>query len=292
MWWNRIYALLGGGRFEADTRIDGRWICGLRPPITLRCGFRVLLDLRDWSQRRAYFGGDYYQTSLVGLLEHLLRPGDNWVDVGANIGLVTLIAASHIGRTGHGLAFEPNPLVFPRLAEHVAINGLSSIHCYEAALGADSGRRTLAFPKRHTGAGTLLSAIASDCSYVEVDVRRGDDLLSGLAKRPTIIKIDVEGFEPFVVEGLARALTNPETAVIIEVVESFLRRAGSSPEALMNCMQAQGYHAYSFESVPMRWRRRLAIHPITTLPSGCNCDVLFINCRSDILMSRVAPLIV
>lgn len=80
---------------------------------TLECrgcwhGYTLRLDLADYFQRWAYFLSRYHEVPLQLLLRKALQPGDVFVDGGANIGLVSLVAASRVGRSGRVLAFEPN----------------------------------------------------------------------------------------------------------------------------------------------------------------------------------------
>src|SRR5690242_19101557 len=90
VWRDRLYQALGGGGFDEDDQLDASWPSELQGPIRGRVsGMRMTLELTDWCQRRTYFTGRYYQEDLEELLSRLLRSGDNFVDVGANIGLVT-----------------------------------------------------------------------------------------------------------------------------------------------------------------------------------------------------------
>jgi hypothetical protein len=93
--WHALYRRLGGGTYTEDATIDLRWPAGLQPGVrgTLH-GQLMRLNLQDWSDRRAYFSGRYYQQDISRLLLTVLRPGDQYLDVGANIGMTTLIAAS------------------------------------------------------------------------------------------------------------------------------------------------------------------------------------------------------
>src|SRR5213083_889189 len=67
------------------------------------------LDLRDWSDRQFYFLGRYYELAMLLLFKTLLAAGDSFVDVGANVGMFTLMAARRVGTDGRVEAFEPNP---------------------------------------------------------------------------------------------------------------------------------------------------------------------------------------
>src|SRR5688572_5258274 len=89
-------------------------------------GARMTCDLRDHVQRQIYFFGAYEPIETY-LFRLLLRPGMVVVDVGANVGLYTLIAAGEVGVRGEVHAFEPVPETFERLVDHVMVNGVADI---------------------------------------------------------------------------------------------------------------------------------------------------------------------
>ena len=110
MLWEVLYRLIGGGGYEDNPDIDSRWPKGLQPPIRgTQHGQLMLLDLSVWPERREFFSGRYYQQEICRLFKVMLREGDQYLDIGANIGMTTLLAARLIGPTGIGLVFEPNP---------------------------------------------------------------------------------------------------------------------------------------------------------------------------------------
>src|SRR5262249_21706914 len=143
-------------------------------------------------------------------LRALLRPGDTVIDAGANIGMITLLAARCVGPTGCVLSFEPNPDAFRRLVAAAEENDLSGIvHPFPLALSDTECDAILSVITEHTGMGTLASVPREDQDLVSKSHRvrmvRGDEVLSAL-KDPVTIKIDVEGYECHVLRGLARTL--------------------------------------------------------------------------------------
>ena len=286
MWWRGVYALIGAGAFDSDPAIDGRWPAGLQEPVRLRSGALVRLDLQDWLQRRAYFSGLYYQTDLELLLGRLLRPGDVWVDVGANIGVVSLIAAMKIGPQGRGIAFEPNPLVYERLLDHLKLNGVNFISCHNVALGACPGNAVLSFSSVHTGTGSLVGP-NPHASSIDVQVRCGDDFAVFGPGDRVVMKIDVEGYELEVLQGLSNALSHPETAILVEVIDEYLRRAGSSAAQVVDFLAAKGYEPYRFELQSHRWAKELVVRPAPIPLERDDSDLLFINRQSTDLRERL-----
>jgi FkbM family methyltransferase len=133
------------------------------------------------------------------LLLHLLRPGDLFLDIGANVGSYTVLASGVRGATTW--AFEPDPDTLRALQRNIDLNGLGSRAVVHAtALGETDGE--VAFTR---GLDTVNRVAAEgDANVRRVPVRRLDGLI-GTAK-PLMIKMDVEGHEPAVVRGAQELL--------------------------------------------------------------------------------------
>ena len=134
-WWEHLYRSIGGGGFDDDAALDSLWPAGVHVLVRcLRFGYKVLLDLRVWPERRTYFSGSYFQNDLEYLFPLVLRPGDQYLDIGANIGMTSLMASSLIGHEGKGFAFEPNPKTFARLRRNFELNRTSNLEPVPLAL--------------------------------------------------------------------------------------------------------------------------------------------------------------
>lgn len=238
---------------DAPTRIiRGKWH-----------GYSMSLDLSNWSERQTYFLGRFYDLPTQLFVLEALGRGEAFVDVGANIGMITLLAASRVGRTGQVFAFEPNPVACTRLKQLLRVNQLDSVvRVYEAGLGDTPGECTLSVITDHTGMGTLSSVPATQLHLVSheyrVPVRRGDDVLPEL-QAAAVVKIDVEGFEVRVLQGLERLLRRQLPAVIAEVNPELLERAGTTVNELLAFMRTYSYEGFDLESVRRLGRHRLCL---------------------------------
>jgi FkbM family methyltransferase len=85
-----------------------------------------------------------FEATERAFVNDFLRPGDVFVDVGSNIGLFTLIAASCVGLRGKVVAFEPTEVTYARLVDNVRLNGFSNVDCVKSALSDRSGQLDLA----------------------------------------------------------------------------------------------------------------------------------------------------
>jgi FkbM family methyltransferase len=201
-------------------------------------GFEMeIRDPREHVQRYIFFRG-IFEPRETALFRKLLRPGDKVVDVGANIGWFTLLAARIIGPSGRVLAFEPFPSSFDHLKRNLSINDFSNIDLFPIALDyTDAVIHLAAATVENQGS---VSAFA--CTEgVSVPTRRLDDLLAP-NQRYRLLKIDVEGAEMRVLSGAQSALSDGRFEnILFEVNDRMLTRAGSSGAELLSLFRAHKY---------------------------------------------------
>lgn len=209
-----------------------------------RAGIRVEIDLQDNLQRELFFRGDY-ERPLADLLRSRARPGDVFVDVGANIGLhsIRLATATSLSRV---VAFEAAPDTADRLRRNLRLNCVEGIvEVAPTALGGREGSLPLRSSVRW-GSGDLgvRSAFGDGDVVVDAPMTTFDAWWAAHGGGPVdLVKIDVEGAEFEVLTGMLetlRASTSPRL-VVVEVVEDFLRRAGTSPASIDRFMADAGY---------------------------------------------------
>ena len=138
-------------------------------------------------------------------LSAYLKKGDVVIDVGANIGTYSLQAASIIGDTGKVHSFEAHPVIANYLNKNVGLNCRRNIKIYNTALGSFNGR--LSFTDRKSDD---QNAVSCGKELLSVSVARLDDALEHEFKSIetiALLKIDVEGYERFVLEGSLKTLT-------------------------------------------------------------------------------------
>lgn len=176
------------------------------------------------------------------LLEAYLRPGDNMIDVGANIGTFTFYAASLVGASGAVFSIEPNPTVFRYLLENSHVNTFSNIRTFNVALGKERGSVSLSDKEADDR-----KFISTEGCGPMVRLERLDDL--GIPKVPVaLLKIDVEGYERFVLEGAVDTLKRT-ACVYYESNERQCARFGYSSNVLIRLFESNGFKIYRI-SVP------------------------------------------
>jgi FkbM family methyltransferase len=180
-------------------------------------GGPLLVPLADEVGHCIFFTGDY-DPKITWLCRKLLRLGDTALDIGANLGVVTLAMAKAVGSTGRVHAFEPNPKMIELLKQSIA-RSFQNITLHEMALGSQDAELELHVPPTNYGAASFIRfRDALHTTSVKCPVRKLSDVVAAEAVGAIrLIKIDVEGFENEVFLGGEDVLTkNRPDAVIIE----------------------------------------------------------------------------
>jgi FkbM family methyltransferase len=188
------------------------------PAWTAVPGGEVLASLNDYVGRAAFYVGDL-DRKLSWICRQLIRPGDTALDIGANIGIVTVGMAKLVGKSGRVHSFEPNPHVVKRLSNAVERNGLSQVTVHPLALGSKPGELELHIPPDNAGAGSFVrNRGRPHCEVTRVRVERLSSIIEPQPIR--LIKIDVEGFEAEVFRGADALLKSHPGAILFELNDS------------------------------------------------------------------------
>jgi FkbM family methyltransferase len=177
-------------------------------------------------------------------LKPYLAPGDVVVDVGANYGYTTCYFASVCGPTGHVLALEPEPDTRALLEHNVRTSGHQNVEIVPAAAGASNGsislwRSATNFANHALNAGLVPNVRDS----VQVDVVTLDELCATrLGERPpTVLKIDVEGWEWDVLQGSRQVLDRARPTIWLEYWPDGIRANGHEPGDVLDLFDEYGY---------------------------------------------------
>jgi FkbM family methyltransferase len=240
----------------------------------------IYVDIGDWACRAHYFKGIYYDRIVPLLIDRILSTnGGVFLDIGANRGMHTLYAARVLGKKGKVYAFEPNPSTFEVLKAHLTINQIEN--CIPMNIGISSAEDVLRlnmFSDYHSGTCSFVSS-SEVVAEVAVPVRRLDDVVDADALvGPVLVKIDVEGFEHNVLQGMTRILARPDVTVICELTDAWLRQTGSSAHALVADMVSRGFKPMLPRVEYVHWIREcLVMEPLGEHPSGPQFDAVFVR---------------
>ena len=242
--WGRLYRFL---RLNGIDNVNPYWRNGPKKKIRGKMhGYDMELDLSDDIDRFTYFLGRYYDLNIQQAIASILKLGDTFIDIGANIGNTTLTAAKAVGPSGLVLAFEPHPACFARLCNTLRSNSLAHVTAYPFGLGENVETRTLKVLGGGTILGTFTEHVASNTvrEMYEVTIEVGDDKLNEVTGR-TLIKIDIEGFELFALLGLRKTIARLQPIFITEVSEKNLNRSNVTVNDLYSFFRERGYRPYT-----------------------------------------------
>jgi FkbM family methyltransferase len=186
-----------------------------------------------------YCGLDEYE--FMSLVLHSLREGDLLVDVGANEGTYTLLASG--GPGCEVIAFEPIPQIFNRLERNVRLNGLTKL-VRLVNIGLGSKAESMCFTSNDDTKDHALVEGEASSNQVTVSIDKLDNILGDCF--PTIIKIDVEGFEYEVLSGSENTLNKESLlALIVETNGSGLRY-GRDDRMVFDLLSRNGFRPYFY----------------------------------------------
>jgi FkbM family methyltransferase len=219
----------------------------LIPPVMNFRGAPLALNQQDAIVSGSLALG-FYETFVIDVIENLLRPGMTFLDVGANIGLYTALAARIVGPSGRVIAVEPSSSNCALIKETVRLNAFGNVIVFEGAASDDAGRAAL-FLCDDNPADHRLHDRTGKRAKVEVETITLDALAAerGVG-RADLIKIDTQGAEASVLAGMTALLNvDPAPAITLEFWPWGLSQAGSDPRALLDRIIAAGFSLYELD---------------------------------------------
>jgi FkbM family methyltransferase len=181
-----------------------------------------------------------HEVQEMAFVLHLLREGEHFVDVGANIGSYSILAA---GVGAQVTALEPIPETFAHLESNIYLNGfMERVRAYRMGISDRSG--VLRFTSGLDCVNHVLAA-GEKTPSIEVPVTRLDDLIG--PDIPLLIKIDVEGHESAVLRGAEATLAHPALLAVIMETNGSGKRYGVSDDELVAMMRHHGFGPYAYD---------------------------------------------
>lgn len=271
--WGRVYSVVVGG-YRRNWLWEGAGQKTVRGKLHKHL---MTLDLAQWPDRSTYFLERWYDLETQLFLSAVTKAGDVVVDVGANRGMFALAASQAVGDAGRVICFEPNPRCATVLRADIRQNDIKNIEVRDMALGQQPARLVLSIPRINSGEATLGPSNYAECDQIDCAVEIGDEQLAGV--NPVLIKIDVEGYECQVINGLRKTIERARPMFITEVVADHLERCGTSQEELYKTMQDLGYQGFRMDL--RRCGGDLSVHlkPLSATREGF--DAVWIP-RSDV----------
>lgn len=217
----------------------------------LRSGGKFRVDLTDNIQRQIYFQG-YYEPEITDFIMRTLRPGDIFIDIGANTGYFTVLASLLVGDQGAVHSFEPIPQVFSEMEFNASLNSLDNVYLNQIALCEDASEVDIFLPvEGNIGSGSLVKQHHLPGTSIRVEATSLNQYVSQIGiERIRLIKMDIEGGEISALNGMGDVLSSScAPDVICESVPELLAAAGKTTADLAHIMQTYGYRSIEID----RW---------------------------------------
>jgi FkbM family methyltransferase len=243
---------------------------GITSQIPLEDGLRISVNTASAFEWDLFFyGPNKFEPQIRSLLRRSIRPGHAAIDVGANIGIHTLVMA-RAAASGPVLACEPNPSACARLSSNVTLNRLRNVIIRPTAVSDRCGTATLFMPLdeerlqawaslQHNEDDPYLAHVRS----LEVPVITIDELVDRAYLHDIdVIKIDVEGMEGAVMQGARRVLRRWHPLLLFEYTPTWWAQAGYVLEDVLDDLRHLGYRR--FLTLTNEGCRELSGSPSTT----------------------------
>jgi methyltransferase, FkbM family len=243
------------------------WLSSRRPsqPFRMRMatelgGLSFLCDLRDAIAREVCFTGRY-EPQDTALIQSLLASGMTFVDVGANWGYYTLLAAHLVGPLGRVVSFEPDPRLFPVLSENVSYNRLEQVTALQVAAADEAGLLILSGYEEdceNRGLSRLVEQEAgTNGRTFRVQARPIDAMLDELdVETVDLLKMDIEGAEELALRGMLKGLERHRfRRIVLELHPSILAERGRTAQDVMSLLTDAGYCGWHLDFSPAANRR-------------------------------------
>jgi FkbM family methyltransferase len=195
--------------------------------------------------------GQFYEPDLSHVFLRLLRDGDTVIDVGANAGYFSMLAAALVGATGNVISFEPDPANCKRLLHNISLNGFNNISLVDRP-ALDNARAVGFFINHDSSGGDALWDVAKwpltqkAPEIISLQGTTVDAEISRLGLTPVkLIKIDAEGADHMVLQGAFNLLSSGTVPFIVCELHDFaLNQMGTSPRAMREYIEGLGYESF------------------------------------------------
>jgi len=211
-----------------------------------------------------------YEYGTMHVIDSFLQHNNTFIDVGANIGLMTLLAAKKVGKNGKIYSFEANPIILEELKKNIGKNNFHNIEVRCCALGAFEGKGLLFENKfsENRGASTMLENDNSDDKNYQVPVSTLDSLFF---ENCNLIKIDVEGWEMEVLKGGKQFFSSTNApAIIIECSKDRVNQKDDRSNIYDEIKKLNNYRIFKLKNKKERKGRLVEVKNEMDLPQHDN----------------------
>lgn len=206
-------------------------------------GVKLLIDPTiDQGVELSLYQTGTYEKGTIQLLNQFLKPGSVFLDVGANIGLMSCVAGKRVGETGKVIAVEANPKTVEILQYNIEINDLRNVEVLPVGVSDEVGK-ALIYENWNVNRGGASLISQSGEPGIEIRVETLDHLYEPEAPLD-LVKIDVEGKEPEVIAGGLAWFRKQLPVFIVEVSEARGNHSGATPQQTVDAIRQLGDYRF------------------------------------------------
>ncbi len=255
----RIGAKLGLGKSQNFVDLYEEMLSkigsGIRAEYVEIEGQKLFLDKED-SLMLSIKNNDHEKLE-TACLKHIIKKGDNVIDLGANIGYYTLISAKLVGESGNVFAFEPDPSNFEILLKNIKENKHKNVTPVQKAVSNNSGKINLYISKRNYASHRIFDA-GDNRESIEIDVITLSDFFKKIKMSIKFIKMDVEGAEGATLLGASEIIDNSKDLIIMmEYFPKFIKKFGMNPEEILKLLIEKNFKIFHIN------QKKNKLEPIT-----------------------------
>ncbi|MDX1652450.1 MAG: FkbM family methyltransferase [Brumimicrobium sp.] len=238
--------------------------------IVLPNGIKLFIDpVKDKGIEEVLYYTGTYEAGTLSFMNKYLKKGDTFVDVGANIGIMSLAGSKIVGPEGKVISFEPHPLTADILRSNIALNKVENVKIFEDALGSQNGNAVI-FDRWADNRGGASLVMGKEQEGRKIQMRTLSETIG--AGKVDMIKIDVEGFELEVLKGSISVLKRDQPPILIVEFTENSEHESLSRKQLYDWLQSVNnkYRFFKLKGTKNRPSVLIEVLSLKDLPSHDN----------------------
>jgi FkbM family methyltransferase len=213
-------------------------------------GHSMILDTRDTSLTPHLITKGFWEIWITQVFLESIEENMNFLEIGANVGYYTLLAASRTGKNNQIFAFEADANTYGLLSKNLEINGfIDKVITINKAVYSDSRKLSFSSFRDHHGSNSVIKfpektieKYRDKVTISEVNTTSIDEFFEKKIPEIGLIKIDAEGCEPQIFRGMVNLLdSNPSIKIICEFAQELIMALGEDPEVFLDDLEKQGF---------------------------------------------------